>query len=217
MIRPQYSIVSDHASEPVTYSEVADHLRLDSNDDKSYVTALVSVAREYIESITCRAMTKATYLLTAGSLLEIQSNHNQKSEYHQFGDMSRNAAIELFRAPLISVSSVRYYAQGDQSLTTVDPSEYESITTLCPGVLYFTGNVPKIDANRPDAIQIEFIAGSGSSTTVSPMLRHCVKMMVSHLYENRSPIITGSAVSAISVPHTLDDMIKNQRVGGFFS
>jgi hypothetical protein len=89
-------------------------------------------------------------------------------------------------------------------------SLYNVITTAEPGRLQIPDSLPAVDV-RPDSIQIVFIAGNTSPPAV---LKHCVKMLVHHLYENRMPVAIGNIVT--SIPYTLQDLISNQKTGGYF-
>ena len=112
---PQYSITVNPYSEPISLAQASDHLRVDSTDDQSYISDLISVAREYFDSVTGRASAETTYLLTAeswGGLFNCPSTYE----------------IPIFRSPLASVSSVQYYASGATVLTTMPTTDYRVIT-----------------------------------------------------------------------------------------
>src|SRR6056297_876273 len=64
-MRPQYSLVTGAAAEPVTYEEAAAHLRVDSDDDQCYIDGLVTAARLYVDSLTGRLSAQQTWKLTA--------------------------------------------------------------------------------------------------------------------------------------------------------
>jgi uncharacterized phiE125 gp8 family phage protein len=201
-IRPQYGVAVAHAVEPVTYDEAAEHCRIDSDADETYLTALISVAREYVESVTGRATTQATYLAVAPCWSGFLHPHNL-------------SVLSLWRSPLVSVSHVKYYAPDAVALSTVSSSLYSAVLTTKPGGIYFAGDLPDADTTRPDAVQIQFVAGHATAAAVPAMLRHAIKLLVAHLYEQRAPIQTGGSIS--SIPHTLDHILKNQRMGGYFA
>ena len=212
-MRPQYSIVTQPASEPITYEQAADHLRVDSTADVQYITDLIPVAREYVDSITARASGQTTFRLIAESWQSLFEAISPTGEVYldpHYGLTSRNVSkqiIPLWRTPLISVSSVKYYI--DDVLTTLSTAEYNVITSAEPGRIQITGSLPAVD-DRADAIQINFVAGNQSPPAV---LRHCVKMLVAHLYENRMPV---AFASCSQIPFTLQELINNQKTGGFF-
>lgn len=197
----QYSIATAPTSEPVSFDEMADHLRLIGDDDEGYVTGLISVAREYIESVTGRATMSATYRVVAPTWDDLRNT------------MER---IPLFRTPLVSITSIKYYPPVTATRTTWSSANYYAITATSPGQVFIPSSVslPDVEEERPDAIEILFVAGHSTVAEVPPMMRHAIKLMAAHLYENRSPYITGTIVNAM--PMTLTSLIQNQRIGGNF-
>ena len=194
-MRPQYSITVAPTSEPITLSQASDHLRVDSTDDQSYISDLISVAREYFDGVTGRSSAPTTYVLTA---------ENWEDVFHGL-----SYAIPIYRTPLVSVSSIKYYAASTGTLTTLDPSEYRVITGAEPGRVQLLNSPPAI-FDRIDAIQITFIAGNDCPHAMS---RHGIKMLVANFYDQRVPI---AFASATEIPYTLRAIIENQKIGGHF-
>jgi len=198
----QYSIATAPTSEPVSFDEMADHLRLIDDTDEEYVTGLIAVAREYVESVTGRATMSATHRLVAPTWDDLRTTAER---------------IPLFRTPLVSITSIKYYPPATASQTTWSSANYSAITATSPGQVFIPSSVslPDVEEERPDAIEILFIAGHSAVENVPPMMRHAIKLMAAHLYETRQPIITGTIVAAM--PFTLSSLIQNQRTGGHFS
>lgn len=202
--RPSYKIINASSASPVSYQEAADHLRVDSDADEIYITELVSAAREYVEGITGRSTVSATYRLTAPDWDSITTLR------------SGSAIITLDRAPLVSVASIKYIAAGSSSLTTIAAENYSVVNSYDPGAIYFASSyaLPTPNPERPDAIQIDFIAGHTDATTSPPLIRHAIKMLTAHWYENR---ITVAPVNLMPIPNGFNDIIHNQRQGGQFA
>jgi uncharacterized phiE125 gp8 family phage protein len=195
-MRPQYSVTTPPVVEPVTYEEAAEHVRVDSTDDQGYLTGLISVGREYAEDVTGRVSEPTTFTLT-GSTWACLSE-------------SKLGVIPLFRTPLVSVSSVKYYAPDATEQTTLDAAEYNVLTAAEPGFLEITGDLPDVD-DRIDAIQIEFVAGV---TGCAPaMLKHAIKLIVANMYEARMPV---AFASANEIPMTLKALLDNMKIRGWF-
>lgn len=194
-MRPQYSIVTESNTEPITLDQATDHLRIDSNDDLEYVAALIPVAREYIEGVTGQVFGQSTWLMS----------------FESWGCASPEiyGRIPIYRSPLVSVESIKYYAPDAATLSTLATTEYRVITTGKPGSVQVYGSFPSVD-DRPDAIQISFTAGTGCPA--SPTLTHAVKMLVTHLYENRMPV---AFASCQEIPYTLRTLIENNKIGGW--
>jgi len=109
------------------------------------------------------------------------------------------------------VQSIRYYAPDSDTLTTMSADDYIVVTTTEPGVIQIKCDLPPLDA-RPDAIQILFTAGYSSPDFIPPGLKHAIKMMAAHLYEQRTPV---AFASPSEVPFGLRNLIESQKVGGW--
>lgn len=206
-MRPHYTITSSPASEPITAEQAADHVRIDSTDDLAYVRDLVSVAREYFDSMTGRSSAQISYLLTASKWSDLFDKTPSASNRATPRDL---CAIPLFRTPLISVESVKYYAPDADALTTMSASDYRVATATEPGIVQLK-EAPPETADRVDAIQIAFTAGSDCTPAMS---KHAIKMLVAHFYEQRTPV---AFTSVQQIPFTLQAIIDNQRVRGHFA
>jgi uncharacterized phiE125 gp8 family phage protein len=121
--------------------------------------------------------------------------------------------LKIGRAPLVSVSSVKYYAPDAVVLTTLDPAEYLTITATDLGMLQPVDSWPDVD-ERPDAIQITFVAGHNEGNPAPSHWKHAAKMLVAHLYEERKPV---AFTSCQEIPFTLKSLIEHNRMEGRFA
>ena len=204
-MRPQYSITTAPTSEPITLAQASDHLRVDSTEDQSYISDLISVAREYFDAVTGRSSAIATYVLTAETWEDLFNPTRRDNTIFYNGYV-----IPIYRTPLLSVTSVKYYANGSNSLTTMSASDYRVITGAEPGRIQLVDAPPSVD-DRIDAIQITFTAGADTAPAMS---KHAIRMLVANFYEQRAPIIIGNIVNEI--PYTLKSIIEAQKIGGNF-
>jgi len=211
-MRPQYSITEQPTSEPITLIQASDHLRVDSTEDQAYISALISVAREYFDAITSRSSAIATYLLTAGTWEDL-FNPSRRQAIGRDLDIEtveyNGYVIPIYRTPLLSVDSIKYYAPESVEMTTMSASEYRVITGAEPGRIQLVNSPPAID-ERIDAIQITFKAGSDCAPAMS---KHAIKMLVANFYEQRTPI---AFASANEIPYTPKTLIEQQKIGGNF-
>jgi uncharacterized phiE125 gp8 family phage protein len=197
-MRPHYSIAEQPELEPVTYGDCAEHLRVDSEEDIAYVSSLIPAARELIDSLSGRASTLATYRVVAPTWRSLMQHTRQ---------------VPLYRVPLVSIDSVKYYDDGG-TLQTLGAGDYIAVTGTEPGTLVLTGDLPSV-FSRPDAVQVEFKAGHEHAGDVPQVQRHLIKMMVHHLYEQREFINVGNIVTKI--PLTMNMMLNHIKVGGWVS
>jgi uncharacterized phiE125 gp8 family phage protein len=206
-MRPHYSIVTQPDREPVTYGDCADHLRVDSEDDIAYVSSLIPVAREMIDSISGRASTLATWRVSAPSWNNLATG-GSRSRYPR--TVAGSLYVPLYRTPLVSIDAVKYY-DTDNELQTMAEADYLAITHTEPGTLVIIGELPMV-FDRPDAIQVEFQAGHAEPGEIPQIHRHLVKMLVHHLYEERGII---SPANLKEVPWTMSAMLQHIKVGGW--
>ena len=208
-MRTHYSVVTAAQSEPLSLEQATEHVRIDSTDDLAYLNSLVSVAREYVDSVTGRVSVQTTFKLVAPSWHALINGSDEALVIPQ-----RNIySIPIFRTPLVSVSSVKYYPPNTETLTTVSTSDYRVITLTEIGYVQFK-ETPPAHEDRPDAVQIEFIAGYSDACNTPPVLAHAQKMLVAHLYENRVP---AAFASVSEIPYSLKAMLENQKIGGWIS
>jgi uncharacterized phiE125 gp8 family phage protein len=209
-MRPHYTITKQPAEEPITYAELASHLRVDSDADTDYVTALISVAREWVDKVTGRAAIETDYLYTADSW-ETAAGLNYPEGYEMRTTVTSPVNINLYRTPLVAVRSVKYFAPGSTALTELSTDDYRVVTGTEPGAISIYRNLPALE-DRPDAIQIAFTAGHAETSEISAMHKHAVKLMATVLYENSMPI---APVDMKEIPYTLQAIIGQIKVGGW--
>ena len=171
------TLVTSPTAEPVSLTEAKDHLRVTTTDDDTYISALITVARKYIEE--------------ANSISVI----NQTWDYwlNWFPD-----EIELPRSPLSSITSITY-TDTDGAEQTLATSVYTVDSDSLPGRVYeaFNQSWPTTRA-IPKAIKIRFVGGySAAASGVPSNLTQAILLMIGHWYESREPIVVGTITSEI--------------------
>lgn len=174
--------------EPVTEQEVMDHLRISTSDEVASVAGWISAAREWVEAYTDRSLMTQTWQLSLPS-------------------MPRK--VWLPRAtPLASVTHVKYY-DDDNTLQTWSSANYFTPSFEEPASIEVldTATVPSI-YSRSDAVQIEYIAGATTASSVPKPLVQAILMLVGHWYEHRESVLVGTiskeiefAVTALCSPY----------------
>ena len=195
-----YAVIAPPAQEPLAVTDAAAFLRLAPGaEDLATLQALLSVAREFVENHTGRALLPTGYRLLSTDWTGGQITWS--------GD-----SITLDRSPLLSVQSVKYIAAGETTLTTLAPADYAVITGTTPGGILLHVDPPAL-AERPDAVQIEFTAGHATAAEIPAVLLHALRLLVSNFYEQRAPINVGNITSEL--PLGLRHLLDSQRVGGW--
>jgi uncharacterized phiE125 gp8 family phage protein len=179
-------------AEPVTVADLMRHLRLTESDESEYLASLLQAARETAEARLGMQLVSATWDWTFDSF------------------PSSNAAFRVPRPPLQSVTSIAYYNTAG-TLTTLAAASYRVNAGLVPGLIepaygYYWPEV----RDMTGAVTVRFVAGyGGTSPTVAQSvaavparIKHLVKLLAAHWYENREPIITGTIVA--EMPQSLE-------------
>ena len=170
---PTYRKTTGTSTEPLTYSEVKDWLRLNDDTEQTLVTTLITVAREIVEGQTWRPVTEQVYRM-----------YFDKSELDTMVTL-------INKAPLISIDSVKYYDVNDVE-QTLAATEYEYDLYANPA-RFRLKSVPSC-YDKMNTLYIEFTCGY---TTIPEDLKQAFRMIIGHLYENRQDVVTGTQVNEI--------------------
>jgi len=136
------------SEEPVTLSEVKNHLRIEHTDHDTMLKGLIQASREYVEQVTSRAIVEQTRIA-------------------YFKDWPVNY-FELPGSPLLSVTEVRY-TNTDGSSNTFGSDNYHVVTSIEPGrvVLGYSKTWPS-DTLLHERYPIEIEFKAGYEVDVSP-------------------------------------------------
>jgi uncharacterized phiE125 gp8 family phage protein len=193
--------ITDATSEPVTLAEAQAWLRVDSQDDASEITSLITTARQIVEDFTGQALLTQTWRLVA-------------SEWPAETFAGVGNVIRLPRSPLASVTSVKYYPEGGGAQATFASTNYHVVTVITPGAVVLADGASWPDlAVRPDAVEVNFTAGATTAAEISAGLKHAVLLVLAHLYELRSPVNVGNIVNEL--PFSLRHLLESHRVEGW--
>lgn len=171
------TIIEQPPFEPVSLSDVYAHLRLNatgsppSHPDDAMLTRHIKTSRIYAENMQQRSYVQRTMRLSFSSAdigggVRSSSRSYGLYNYPQgtsaadtLGTLScgRNW-IELPRPPLGWVVSVSYY-DADNTLQTVDESEYFDTDDIVPRLQFVSGFSLPAMSQRGDAIRVDYIAG----------------------------------------------------------
>lgn len=189
------------ASEPVTTAEAKAHARIDHSDDDAYIDSLIEAARSLVEARTGRSLITQTLILRLDGF--------PRNIGYDFRRVTHD--IVLPRPPVQSVSSV-VYIDTDGTSVTLDPSKYDVDTKgHMPRIVPAYGEVwPITRPATPNAVTITYDAGWTQASLVPAPLRHAIKLLVSHWYENREHVVVGT--TAGKIPDTVDSLINPYRV-----
>lgn len=157
-------IVTQPATEPVTLTEVKEYLRIDGNDHDTLLTSLIASARLWCEQYQNRAYITQTW--------------ETWLDRWQF-------PIRLARAPLISVSSIKYYSSDNTELTWASTQyQVDAITDPARVNLAYNITPPNDVLRQMNAIVVRYTTGYGSAASVPEVVKLAIKMLIAYRFEN---------------------------------
>lgn len=176
--------------EPITLAEAKSHLRVTTDDDNALLEALISAARQLVETHTNRALITQTWQWRL--------------------DTFPSWGLRIPHAPLVSVSSIQY-VDGDGATQTLATTEYTVDAKSDPGRI-----TPAYGKSWPNtrwqmnAVIITFVAGYGNAAAVPYQIKQAMLLVLGELYERREAAIAGTIINevplgvrALLMPYTL--------------
>ncbi len=192
-------VVTAPSVEPVTLSEVKDHLRIDHMAQDSMLEGLIQASREWVEQITGRALVEQTRAA-------------------RFASWPMSGEFVLPYPPLRSVSSL-VYTDTSGSESTFSSDNYTVLTNREPGKLVLGYNKvwPSVTLHAPEMpITITYECGYASEgspadyrANVPEAIKNVIKLDVERRYD-RPP--EGYAERLDKV---IDILLAPYRVWGF--
>lgn len=187
--------------EPVTFSEVKNHLRVETDDfnHDAVIRRLIKAARNYAEGFCGRAI--------------IQQTWDYWLDRWPAGD-----AIELPKPPLNSVTSVSYTDSDGNSTSLVADTDYVVDTDSMFGrvILEYGKTWPTATLHPKNPIKIRFVAGyddDGSSppdyrANIPEDIKHALLLLIGDWFSHRENTVPGisligqaTGVDALLYPH----------------
>jgi len=174
-------VVTDSAIEPVTLSEMKDHLRVTSSDEDTLIESLITAARQAAEHYLSRSLISKTYEMTMDDW---------------------DTCINIPFPPLLSVESIKYDGTSSDDQTFAS-SNYTIETRMEPGRIKITGSTPQLKSNTNGRIRIRFKAGYGENISDVPQaIRSAIKIIAATYFEeSRQDVISGAPVYRVPMGH----------------
>jgi len=183
-------IIEAPAAEPISAADVVTqtHVRADFADDADLASTYIESARSDAESRTKRQFVTATLRLTLEAF-------------------PAGRYLEIPRPPLQSVTAVRYYDAAG-TLQTLDPAVYH-VSGAHPAPVLTEAPMPGVvtlkagaswptTEDRPDAVEVEFVAGYGEPADVPAGIKHAMLLHVADSYDQRGTLIVGTVSSQLA-------------------
>ncbi|MFA6204486.1 MAG: head-tail connector protein [Gallionella sp.] len=175
------------ATEPVSLAEARLHLKVDSTDDDTLISALITAVREQAEHRTGRAFITQTLELVLDSF---------------------PAAFELPQPPALAITSVKYY-DTNGALQTMAASLYSLDSDSAPARLVPAyGEVWPATYGIPNAVRVRYTAGYGAAGSDVPgAAKAWILCALTFMYDNRGMPLPRDFMSG-----TLDSLVIGSRL-----
>lgn len=195
-------LIEPPAAEPVTLTEVKQHIHVDHSTEDARITDFIRTATQRLDGrdgLLGRCLVTQTWRLVLDRF-------------------SPEIAIPL--PPCQSIESITYVDQAGDT-QTLEPSDYQAIGLggADPARVRLAGGMSwPATRSAPESVAITFIAGypdtddEPPTTTVPEPLRTAIKMHVGHLFEHRESAMVGAIAET---PQGYDDLIGDYRMWRF--
>ena len=179
------TLLSPPASEPVTLSELKQHLRVSEAHEDAAVTGFLVAAARAVEARGGLALMPQQWRLTL--------------------DAPPAETLHLPIAPVSAIDAVTV-TDGEGAAQAVDASAYE-FASGSPGRLRPAGPWPH-PAPKIDGVAIDFTAGYADADAVPAPLKQAVKILAGYFYETRE---AAHESRIYTVPQSVDALIAPYR------
>ena len=211
------------AVEPVSLTEMKSHLRVDHETDDSYIAALITAAREWVEVYLDRTLVTTQWTMRMDSFPTMARQLSEAYQDRTFIATQMNVRADIFppdielpRPPMSQANTTATisYLTGDGTRTTMPTDQYRVDSDSTPGVVrpLYAGTWPahRVDQN---SVVITWCAGYGDSgTSVPRQIRHAIMMLVGVWYEVRSGTANGTYTEP---PFGVKTLLDSCRWGGY--
>ena len=183
--------------EPVSLSEAKAHLRVDTDDDDTYISTLITVAREY-----CEERLDSTFITTTW-----------QAKYDVFPLWNLN----LPRPPMLSGNVTVVYRDeaGNNTTITSDAGDFQVDASVIPGRIYpiYNGVWPAVRGDE-NSVTVTYTAGYGATAASLPgYIKHAVLLLCGNWYAAREPVTAGMTSQNMPIPYTFETLISMGGMG----
>lgn len=154
----------------MTATEAKAHLKVDTSDDDTLITSLISAARIAVENYLTQKLVTQTI-----------------TEY--FDAFPANGIIELTFWPVVSITHIKYY-DSDGALQTWDAANYQTdiYGTFGQGpARIWTAYSVTYPTTRDmlNAVEVRYVAGYGAASAVPELIKSAMRLLLSDMYDER--------------------------------
>lgn len=178
--RPAYATGTD----VISLADIKEFLRVDHDDEDTTIGALLDTAVAHVSDYTNRSF------LTGGEAVFW---------------LNRWRPAALAFGPIKSITHVKYYDTAGVLQTLSTDKWYLDGVKDNTTIIYFH-DVPDLEEYNAKPVQITATVGS----TPTPNIKHAVRMLCAHWYENRRAVVTGTV--ATQIPMAVESLLNCERI-----
>jgi uncharacterized phiE125 gp8 family phage protein len=199
------------SAEPTSDAETIAYLRTDSGVDTTLIQNLVISAREWVEFYLNRTLLNTTYQLYLDTVPEIDAPIREGIYVAPY-KVYLNNYIELPKAPVSSVTHVKYYDDADSASTWATSNYYSDLISEPARIVLKDGGSFPTDLRNANGIEVQYVAGYGSSRSDIPEpIRMAVLQYVAHLYEHRGD----TEAKTVEPPAMIKSLLQPYKIDRF--
>ena len=196
----------------VATSEQKSFMRVDFNDDDTLIGELIKVAQNNVEEYTGRAITQQTLQLFLDRL-PYYRDENLREGVYTAPDLNVSADyIVLPKPPVASITHVKYYSNDNTASTFAASNYFADVDSTSARVVLKNGvSWPTLtELRKANAYEVQYVAGYGANASDVPTpIIQAIKLLTTHLYENREMV---TSMSVNSIPYTVGQLLQPYRV-----
>lgn len=189
-------LVTAPTEEPITLDEAKAHVFVINGDYDEYINSLITAAR-----VVCETKTHQTLLATTW--------RQRLSCWPSCG------VIELYRPPLVSVTSVTYVDENGDTQTLSGASYAVDVNSKPGRILRGYGVTwPSLRYEGVAApVTIQYVAGYANVAAVPAPFKQAMKLLIGHWFKQREEINIGNIVN--TVPMAADALLASVSHGSY--
>lgn len=181
-----YRLVTAPASEPVLLPAARAQCSI-HEDDTSYDTklqqAIYGARYQFEKDCPNIQLISATWCLD----LDDWPLYNKR----------RNCHILLHKEPLIAISYIKYYPNGETELSEYSSENYDSDLFSYPGRILINGDFPDLNQDKLNNVQITFTCGYATADKIPGDIISALLLLIGHFFENPQQVMTGTQVNEL--------------------
>ncbi len=183
------TLINPPANEPISVSEIKDHLRILNDDNNDDLSGLGVSARHALEARSGFAFLPQVWAY--------QTERQGQTD------------IVLPITPVLEINALEI-VHDDGSLEAIDRDHFRvelgSVSRIRLNQYSLASQV--VNFSPRDHIKITFTAGHRSIGDIPPELRHAIRILIAHFYENRE---SASQSRVYSIPRSIDALLAPYR------